>query len=221
MCKPACLYAHVYIEVGLFKNKQKKKLHASSKTILSDKFLFCYCFFTVLMDESSLRYAFYVLSFLNHRFLIFCVSLNIRNISWSYSCVERVLWNVNYSLISVHVWYSRHTDEGRVAAIEEGAVEHLQDEGEVLKRQVWGGGTNGKQQALQGRQEERKHRRPQVHLLLALPYKHNNDWSVHVALYESAASLRVSLQMRLKIKVDKSLYTVCKFPFFSPIISLK
>lgn len=118
---------------------------------------------------------FYVLSFLNHRFLIFCVSLNIRNISWRYSCVERVLWNINYSLISVHVWYSRHTDEGRVAAIEEGAVEHLQDEGEVLKRQVWGGGTNGKQQALQGRQEERKHRRPQVHLLLALPYKHNND----------------------------------------------
>lgn len=136
---------------------------------------FCYCFFTVLMDESSLRYEFYVLSFLNHRFLIFCVSLNIRNISWSYSWVERVLWNINYSLISVHVWYSRHTDEGRVAAIEEGAVEHLQDEGEVLKRQVWGGGTNGKQQALQGRQEERKHRRPQVHLLLALPYKHNND----------------------------------------------
>lgn len=173
------------------------------------------------MDESSLRYVFYVLSFLNHRFLIFCVSLNIRNISLSYSCVERVLWNVNYSLISVHVWYSRHTDEGRVAAIEEGAVEHLQDEGEVLKRQVWGGGTNGKQQALQGRQEERKHRRPQVHLLFALPYKHNNDWSVHVALYESGASLRVSLQMRLKIKVDKSLYTVCKFPFFSPIISLK
>lgn len=165
---------HVYIEAGLFKIKQKNNYMPHQKQFFLISF-FCYCFFTVLMDESSLRYAFYVLSFLNHRFLIFCVSLNIRNISWSYSCVERVLWNINYSLISVHVWYSRHTDEGRVAAIEEGAVEHLQDEGEVLKRQVWGGGTNGKQQALQGRQEERKHRRPQVHLLLALPYKHNND----------------------------------------------
>lgn len=217
MCKPACLYAHVYIEAGLFKNKQKIitcLIKNNSFWQVSLLLLFFHCFDGWVITKICVF-------FLNHRFLIFCVSLNIRNISWSYSCVERVLWNINYSLISVHVWYSRHTDEGRVAAIEEGAVEHLQDEGEVLKRQVWGGGTNGKQQALQGRQEERKHRRPQVHLLLALPYKHNNDWSVHVALYESGASLRVSLQMRLKIKVDKSLYTVCKFPFFSPIISLK
>lgn len=38
--------------------------------------------------------------------------------------------------------YSRHTDEGRVATIEEGAVDHLQDEGEVLERQVRGGGAH-------------------------------------------------------------------------------
>lgn len=38
--------------------------------------------------------------------------------------------------------YSRYTNEGRVATIEEGAVEHLQDESEVLKGQVRRGGAN-------------------------------------------------------------------------------
>lgn len=38
--------------------------------------------------------------------------------------------------------YSPQTDEGCVAAVEEGAVEHLQDEGEVLKRQVRCGGAH-------------------------------------------------------------------------------
>lgn len=38
--------------------------------------------------------------------------------------------------------YSRHTDEGRVATVKEGAVDHLQDEGEVLERQVCGGGAH-------------------------------------------------------------------------------
>lgn len=31
-----------------------------------------------------------------------------------------------------HLRHSRHADEGRVAAVEEGAVDDLQDEGEVL-----------------------------------------------------------------------------------------
>lgn len=42
----------------------------------------------------------------------------------------------------VKIPYSRHADEGRVAAVEEGAVDHLQDEGEVLERQVWDGCTH-------------------------------------------------------------------------------
>lgn len=67
--------------------------------------------------------------------------------------------------------YSRHTDEGRVAAVEEGAVDHLQDEGEVLERQVRGGGAHWEQQTLQRRHEERQHGGPQVGVLLALTCK--------------------------------------------------
>lgn len=66
-------------------------------------------------------------------------------------------------------WYSRDADEGRVAAVEEGAVDHLQDEGEVLQRQERGGGTNREQHTLQRRQEEREHRGPQVRLTFTLP----------------------------------------------------
>lgn len=42
----------------------------------------------------------------------------------------------------VRIRYSRHADEGRVAAVEEGAVDDLQDEGEVLERQVRRGGAH-------------------------------------------------------------------------------
>lgn len=41
-----------------------------------------------------------------------------------------------------NIQYSRHAEEGRVTAIEEGAVDHLQDEGEVLERQVCRGGAH-------------------------------------------------------------------------------
>ncbi len=57
--------------------------------------------------------------------------------------------------VSVRVWYSRDTEEGCIAAVQEGAVDHLQDEGEVLKRQVRRGGTNREQHTLQRREEER------------------------------------------------------------------
>lgn len=47
------------------------------------------------------------------------------------------------------VWYSRYADEGCVATVEEGPVEHLQDEGEVLKRKTGDGGAHRKQHTLQ------------------------------------------------------------------------
>lgn len=72
------------------------------------------------------------------------------------------------------VEYSRHTDERRVASIQEGAVDHLQDEGGVLERQVWGGGAHREQQALQRRQEEGEDRGSQISLLLTLTYKHTD-----------------------------------------------
>lgn len=64
--------------------------------------------------------------------------------------------------------HSRHADEGRVAPVEEGAVDHLQDEGEVLERQVAGGGAHREQHALERRDEQRQDGGPQVGLLLAL-----------------------------------------------------
>lgn len=82
---------------------------------------------------------------------------------------------MNYIHTHTQHVHLRHTDEGRVATVEEGAVEHLQDEGEVLKRQVRRGGTNGEQQTLQRRQEERKHGCPQVGLLFTLSYTHTKD----------------------------------------------
>lgn len=73
--------------------------------------------------------------------------------------------------VFVFVLYSRHTDEGCVAAIEEGAVEHLHDEGEILKRQIRDGGADREHHTLQRRQEERQHRGPQVGFLFTLSYK--------------------------------------------------
>lgn len=65
--------------------------------------------------------------------------------------------------------HSRHADEGRVAAVEEGAVDDLQDEGEVLQRQEGDGGAEREQQALQRRQEEGEDGGLQVGVLLTLP----------------------------------------------------
>lgn len=74
-------------------------------------------------------------------------------------------------LIKLCVWNSRHTDEGRSAAVEEGAVDDLHDEGEVLKLQQRDGGADGKQEALQRRHGQRDDWGPQVCVLLALSYK--------------------------------------------------
>lgn len=63
---------------------------------------------------------------------------------------------------STCVWHSRHTDEGRAAAVEEGAVDDLQDEGEVLQLQERDGGADRKQQELQRRQGQRDDRGPQT-----------------------------------------------------------
>ena len=71
------------------------------------------------------------------------------------------------------MWDSRDADEGGVAPVEEGAVEHLQDEGEVLQGQQGRGGTQGEQKALQRRQEQREHGRTQVRLVLTLA------WNTH------------------------------------------
>lgn len=57
---------------------------------------------------------------------------------------------------NICIYYSRHADERCVAAVEERAVDHLQDEGEVLKGQVGGSGTDREQHTLQRRQEQRK-----------------------------------------------------------------
>lgn len=65
--------------------------------------------------------------------------------------------------------HSRHADEGRVAAVEEGAVDDLQDEGEILQRQEGDGGAEREQQALQRRQEEGQDGGSQVGILLTLP----------------------------------------------------
>lgn len=70
--------------------------------------------------------------------------------------------------------YSRQTDEGSVAAVEEGAVDDLQNEGGILQRQEWDSGANREQHTLQSRQEEREHSGPQVCQLFTLPCKHTH-----------------------------------------------
>lgn len=64
--------------------------------------------------------------------------------------------------------HSRHTDEGHEAAKEEGAVDDLHHEREILKLQHRDGGADGEQQALQRRQEEGEDCGPQVCVSLAL-----------------------------------------------------
>lgn len=71
-----------------------------------------------------------------------------------------------YFLFPVLVSDSRDADEGCVSSVEEGAVEDLQDEGEVLQREEGDGGAHGKQEALQRRQEQRQAGGAQVRLLL-------------------------------------------------------
>ena len=63
---------------------------------------------------------------------------------------------------------SRDADEGGVASVEEGAVEDLQDEGEVLEWEEGSGGTGREEEALQGGEEEGKNGRAQIHLPLCL-----------------------------------------------------
>ncbi len=63
---------------------------------------------------------------------------------------------------------SRHTDESSVSSVEEGSVEDLQDEGEVLQRKDGGGGTHRKQHTLQRRQRQRQYGCLQVCFLFTL-----------------------------------------------------
>lgn len=53
----------------------------------------------------------------------------------------------------------REGEEGSVAPVEEGAADHLQDEGAVLEGKDGDRGTDGKAQAQQRRQGQRRHRR--------------------------------------------------------------
>lgn len=85
--------------------------------------------------------------------------------------------------VYVRVWYSRHADEGGVASVQEGAVEHLQDEGQVLEGQVGGGGTQREEEALQRRQKERENGGSQVCLLLRLTWTHTHKWKHLFAIF--------------------------------------
>lgn len=51
--------------------------------------------------------------------------------------------------------YSRNANKGCSSSIKKGAVEDLQNEGEVLEREERDGGTDGEHQALQTGQEQR------------------------------------------------------------------
>lgn len=48
----------------------------------------------------------------------------------------------------------RNADEGLVASVEEGAVDNLQDKGEVLQREDRTGEAHTEEETLQGGQEE-------------------------------------------------------------------
>lgn len=63
--------------------------------------------------------------------------------------------------------YSRNANERCVSPVEEGAIEDLQNEGDVLQREEGDGGAHGEQQALQGGQEQRQRGGVQVGLLLS------------------------------------------------------
>lgn len=65
---------------------------------------------------------------------------------------------------------SRDAKEGCIPPIKEGAIEDLQDEGEVLQREKSNGGAHRKEEALQGSQEQGQIGGAQVRLLLRLSY---------------------------------------------------
>lgn len=48
----------------------------------------------------------------------------------------------------------RNADEGKVASVEEGAVDGLQDKGEVLQGEDGGGEAHAEEETLQGGEEE-------------------------------------------------------------------
>lgn len=54
--------------------------------------------------------------------------------------------------------YVREGEEGSIAPVEEGAVDHLQGEGGVLQGEDRDGGTEGEAQAQHRRQDQRRHR---------------------------------------------------------------
>jgi len=70
-------------------------------------------------------------------------------------------------IVSVNEWfpYSRDVDERRVAPVDEGAVEDLQSEGQVLQREERDGGAHREQEALQGGEEQGQRGGVQVGLL--------------------------------------------------------
>lgn len=62
-----------------------------------------------------------------------------------------------------------NTDEGLMASVKEGAVDNLQDEGEVLQRENRTGETHTEEETLQRGQEEGEKGRVQVCLPLGFP----------------------------------------------------
>lgn len=72
------------------------------------------------------------------------------------------------------VSYSRNVNEGCIPPVEEGAIEDLQNEREVLQREDRDGGTQREQQALQGGQEQGQGGGAQIRLLLSFSYMKEN-----------------------------------------------
>lgn len=75
----------------------------------------------------------------------------------------------------VRVSYLRDANEGCISPIEEGAIEDLQNKGEVLQWEDRNGGAQREQQALQGGQEQGEIGGAQVCLLLCYSYRGENS----------------------------------------------
>lgn len=101
--------------------------------------------------------------------------------------------------------HSRHADEGRVAAVEEGAVDDLQDEGEVLQRQEGDGGAEREQQALQRRQEEGEDGGLQVGVLLTLPCEQppvqpSEGGGIYIYIFQSFVTIKTMLAVAVVLQ---------------------
>lgn len=134
--------------------------------------IFFYCFYHVPSDFLGFRFCTIWYDNTSSHVLIDMPSFHCL----PYSVINSAAFSNIQTNLCLFIWlcsrnfrHSRHADEGRIAAVEEGAVDDLQDEGEVLQRQEGDGGAEREQQALQRRQEEGEDGGLQVGVLLTLP----------------------------------------------------